>query len=388
MIETLYESLEIENDARIVDAHYRITDYRLAEQSLLKLLKTENLDQKRLSLPDVSQALEQIEGAVETAIATAYQPSITGLVAPVDAAHRFLQRILYHINRLNFFWYRDLNEYENERSPYLQNLRDRIETPWQAWETQQFDQALMAQFQTSLAQMRTWSVDQVKQALQERADADLQPPLSPSKRYIREGMTKAGYRHLIAIASLDGLVESSRLCHILGGASNEIQATLIRVLLEEYGNGRLSRKHSTFYAQMMEELGLNSQPEAYFEIVPWEVLACINHNFLLTERKRHFLRYNGGFTYFEIYGPSIYQDYMMAAQRLGLSDTAMGYWELHIREDERHGQWMLHQVAFALADTYPNEAWELVWGYDQEKWLGDRAGTAVMRAVQAVEQCC
>lgn len=42
-----------------------------------------------------------------------------------------------------------------------------------------------------------------------------------------------------AIASLDGLVESSRLCHILGGASNEMQATLIRVLLEEYGNGVL-----------------------------------------------------------------------------------------------------------------------------------------------------
>jgi hypothetical protein len=137
---------------------------------------------------------------------------------------------------------------------------------------------------------------------------------------------------------------------------------------------------------MMAELGLNTQPEGYFDIVPWELLACINHNFLLTECKRHFLRYNGGLTYFEIAGPSIYKDYMSAAERLQLSDTAMGYWELHIREDERHGQWMLEDVALPLVDQYPEDAWELVLGYDQEKWMGDRAGAALIRAVKQAEQ--
>jgi hypothetical protein len=32
----------------------------------------------------------------------------------------------------------------------------------------------------------------------------------------------------------------------------------VRVLMEEYGTGRYSRKHSTFYKAMMEELGLNT----------------------------------------------------------------------------------------------------------------------------------
>jgi hypothetical protein len=195
-------------------------------------------------------------------------------------------------------------------------------------------------------------------------------------------MNLEGYQLLLAIASLDGLVEASRLSRIVGGASNEIQSTLVRVLLEEYGNGRLARKHSTFFAQMMAELNLDTQPEGYFDIVPWQVLASINHNFLLTERKRYFLRYNGGLTYFEIAGPSIYRDYMVAASRLGLSDAAMGYWELHIREDERHGQWMLTDVAFPLVDRYPNDAWELVLGYDQEKFMGDRASEAVIDLIQ------
>jgi hypothetical protein len=340
--------------------------YDEAEQQFIQFLTTEDLDRQVLMQPSLTQAFEAtLEQALELAYAD--QNHLP------EAENRFLQRILYRINRLNFVWYGDLSQYTNERSVYLQWVRDRIETVWQAWETAQFDLEQLQQLD-------------IKQALTERAQFDLEPPLSADKRYIREQMSKAGYRHLIAIASLDGLVESSRLCHILGGASNEVQATLIRVLLEEYGNGRLSRKHSTFFAQMMQELDLNPDPEAYFDYVPWQVLASINHNFLLTQRKRHFLRYIGGFTYFEIVGPSVYKDYMMAASRLGLSDTAMGYWELHIREDERHGQWMLEQVSLPLVDLYPNEAWELVLGYDQEKYMGDRAGAAVIKAIQAAEQ--
>jgi hypothetical protein len=157
------------------------------------------------------------------------------------------------------------------------------------------------------------------------------------------------------------------------------------VLIEEYGGGRLPRKHSTFFAQMLAEFDMSTEPEAYFDLVPWEVLASINHNFLLTERKRHFLRYNGGLTYFEVAGPVAYRNYLAAAQRLGLSQAAMGYWELHIKEDERHGRWMLDEVAIPLVDRYPQEAWELVLGYDQEKSIGDRAGAAVVRSIQTAE---
>ena len=347
------------------------TLYHEAEQQFIHLLATEDLDQQ----VDASSGLVSgFEAALAMALKDAYQSSSVEQNAhEVEAAHLFLQRILYRINRLNLFWYDDLHHYKNERSYYLQRVRDQIEQAWQAWEIAQINVEELKKLD-------------VRQALIDRCDADLDPLVNENKRYLREEMSLEGYRHLLAIASLDGLVEASRLSRILGGASNEVQATLIRVLLEEYGNGRLSRKHSTFFASMMAELGLETEPEAYFDLVPWEVLACINHNFLLTECKRHFLRYNGGLTYFEIAGPSIYKDYMLAASRLHLSDAAMGYWELHIREDERHGRWMLKEVALPLVDRYPQDAWELVLGYDQEKWLGDRAGAAVIRAIKQAEK--
>jgi hypothetical protein len=341
-----------------------VTKYDRAEQQFRELLATEDLD----NILDVEAAkVNEFERILSIAIRAAYQNDCGDRLA-----HRFLQRILYRINRLKLFWYDDLRRYNNERSLYLCSCRDQIEAAWQDWELAQIDVTALQQLD-------------VKQALIERSSNDLDPPLSDDSHYIREEMTEAGYCHLLAISSFDGLVEGSRLARILGGAANEVQCTLVRVLLEEYGNGRLSRKHSTFFAQMLTEFGMNTQPEGYFDLVPWEVLACANHNFLLTERKRYFLRYNGGLTYFEVAGPGAYRNYLAAAQRLGLSAAAMGYWELHIKEDERHGQWMLEDVALPLAEKYFDDAWELVLGYDQEKLMGDRAAKAVVHSIREAE---
>lgn len=340
------------------------TNYDAAEQQFINLLDTEDLDKQLAIHPEIAR---NFETAIATAITDAYEEP------GCDAAHLFLQRVLYRINRLKLFWYDDLRHYTNERSAYLRDIRERIEEPWQQWEIAQLDVAALQQLD-------------VKQALVERAARDLNPPLSEDSRYIQEQMTEAGYRRVLAIGSFDGLVEGSRLSRILGGTANKVQSTLTRVLIEEYGGGRLTRKHSTFFAQMLAEFGMHTEPEAYFDIVPWEVLACANLNFLVTERKRYFLRYNGGLTYFEVAGPAAYRNYLAAAQRLELSASAMGYWDLHIREDEKHGRWMLDDVALPLAQQYPEHAWELVLGYDQERLMGDRAGAAIVRAAREVDR--
>lgn len=75
----------------------------------------------------------------------------------------------------------------------------------------------------------------------------------------------------------------------------------IDLYLQEYGTGRFNKKHSTFYAAMMRELGLSDRNEDYLHLVPWQSLAAMNHNFLLTERRRHYLRYLGGLTFFEVH---------------------------------------------------------------------------------------
>ena len=106
------------------------------------------------------------------------------------------------------------------------------------------------------------------QALCDRVEEDLNPELSEDGRYIHDHVSDAGYRRLLAIAALDGLVEASQLSRVLGGASSEIQVMLTRILWEEYGSGKLERKHSTYFAAMLDGMGLDSRPEAYFDLAP------------------------------------------------------------------------------------------------------------------------
>jgi hypothetical protein len=351
----------MESGSRSQCTESRLTTYLTsAEDQFLALLASDDLDAQLLDDPTIAREFEQglafaLDAAYDNASASA-------------TAHLFLQRVLYRINRLKFFWYDDLAHYNNERSDYLRNIRDRIEFAWQSWES--------FQIPTERAAVKT-----VVKLLKERAARDVAPSISAEGLYYRHQMGAAGYRKLLEIASLDGLIEASQLSRTLGGVSNEIQAMITRLLVEEYGGGRLARKHSSFFTAMLEEFGMHTKPEAYFDSVPWEVLATINHSFLLSERKRFYLRYIGGLLYTEVSVPAAFDNYRHAAERLSMSEKARAYWELHIREDERHGRWMLEDVSLPLAGRYPREAWEIVFGYDQQKFMSDRAGKATALVV-------
>jgi hypothetical protein len=136
---------------------------------------------------------------------------------------------------------------------------------------------------------------------------------------------------------------------------------------------------------MLKQFKMDSQPEAYFELAPWEVLANINHSFFLSERKRYFLRYIGSLLFFEVSVPAAFENYKLAGERLGLGPEATNYWELHIKEDLRHGRWMVDDVALPLVDRYPDLAWEIVLGYDQQRFISARASQAIARSVREAE---
>ncbi len=287
-------------------------------------------------------------------------------------AHIFIQRCLYHINRLKLFWYDELQNYSNENSRFLFDVRSKIEERWSAWEENQVSSKKL-------------NSSEVAQVLCERADEDLDPEPSEEGKYIRDEISENGYRRLLAIASLDGLVEASQLSRVLGGAASDVQLMLTKIFWEEYGGGKLGRKHSSHFATMLEELGLDSRPEAYLDIVPWEVLANINHSFLLSEQKRKFLRYVGGLMFIEISVPASFRNNKLAGERLGMSGEATSYWDIHIKEDIRHGQWMLNDVALPLLEKYPEDAWEMVMGYDQQKFLSARAAAAIVASIRKSE---
>lgn len=331
---------------------------RAADTQFAGLTGCVNLDRKVRANPGMAA---RIEGALARALPAAYHDP-----PGVDAAHWLLQRTLYRVNRLGMFWYDDPRRYVNERSPYLMAVRERIERAWQEWETRAVDAAALRRLEAPLA-------------LRSRVRGDLAATPSATGRYFAQATTAAGYCRLLQIAALEALSEVSHLSRALAGPANDIQTTLTRVLVER-------QRQSTFFRSMLEACALSAEPEAYFELVPWESLASINNSFLLSDRRRHFLRYVGALLYRETSAPAAFREYRAAAARLGLSEPARGYWNAHVEHDGRHGRWLLEGVALPLAAHHRADAWEIVLGYDQQKLIGERAAAAITRSARDADQ--
>jgi hypothetical protein len=61
-----------------------------------------------------------------------------------------------------------------------------------------------------LEQLQALGAEEVKRELRARAAQDVSPEPGPEAQFIRQEMSLQGYRHLLSITSLDGLVEASR----------------------------------------------------------------------------------------------------------------------------------------------------------------------------------
>jgi len=315
--------------------------YHELESEFLDLLNCDDLDRFITQNP---LKADKFNVAVDECLSDAFENA-----EGYSDAHLFIQRLLYRINRLKLFWYDELGNYANENSTFLFLLHLKVENTWQNWEKKKI--------------IRFNSGNPIS-ALQDRVKEDIQPEPSSDGLFIRNQISKCEYQHLLAITSIDGLVEASQLSRMLGGVGNEIQTMLTRILWEEYGSGKLSRKHSTHFATMLEECNLDSTPEAYLDIVPWEVLANFNHSFFLSERKRKYLYYIGGLLYTEVSVPAAFENIKVAGERLKVGERGISYWAIHIAEDIRHGQWMLDDVVLPLIEKYRKNSWDIVQGYD------------------------
>jgi hypothetical protein len=135
------------------------------------LVRTPDLDEYVETRP---LPVRMFEHALREALAVAYDDRANAVSSPASAAaHLFLQRTLYRINRLKFFWYDGLANYDNERSAYLRETRDRIEAAWQSWELAQLN-------------IDTLRDEDVAAALQRRAAEDLSPAPSAGGLYFRD----------------------------------------------------------------------------------------------------------------------------------------------------------------------------------------------------------
>lgn len=337
-------------------------DYGEADEQLLKLLanSTDNLEKQNL--------VESFEQIIDEALAKAF-PSI---VLSVDRrtcgsqlAQRFLQRVLYRLERAQL--------HNNEQLTALSACKSRIETIWQQWELTHFNLDSLEKIE-------------VMGAISDRVAEDVNPTLSETARFFRKQMSQVGYRQLMAIATF---VETCNLeqqkCRLNCLSKSKEFANTYR-WFQQQSEADLKIKDSQSLADALDALGMQSDSEIYFDFVPWEVLAAIEQNYWLMSVPHHFLRYIGSLLYSEIATPTIFSSYQIASERLNLPTPAKSYWQLQAQPRVQLVHQILEDIA-RLVETQPsNEAWKILWGYDQQKLMTTRALAATARSVRAAER--
>ena len=146
---------------------------------------------------------------------------------------------------------------------------------------------------------------------------------------------KEGDGHTFAIPRLAGAAKQA-LVHIQAG---------------EYGTERPGQEmHATLFAATMTELGLDATPNAYVDLLPAATLATDNLVSYLGLHRARRGALVGHLTVLEMTSVTPMGRYSRALERLGGSERARRFYEVHVLADAEHERIALREMAGRLAD--------------------------------------
>jgi hypothetical protein len=171
----------------------------------------------------------------------------------------------------------------------------------------------------------------------------------------------------------------------LDGVHGRAKASLMTVEHDEYGAGRPERVHAKIFADMMEQLGLDTGYGAYLDVAPAEVLATVNIMSLFGLHRRWRGASVGQFALIEITSPPGSARLVTAIERLGLPAAVTDFYAEHVEADAVHEQVVRRELVAGLLERDPDLAADVVLGIQASTLLEDRFGEMLMRAWSAGE---
>ena len=173
----------------------------------------------------------------------------------------------------------------------------------------------------------------------------------PTARYLATNGTLDEFRELMIHRSLNQLREADLHTHAIPRLDGEAKAALVEVQADEYGGGSLIRMHSTLFAGLMRELGLDDGYARYIDRVPAPTLAALN---TLSYFGIHRSRVNeliGHLCVVETTSSLPSRDYSRGLKRLGIGPAGRLFFDEHVEADSVHEQLVVRRVAGGLGTT-------------------------------------
>lgn len=163
------------------------------------------------------------------------------------------------------------------------------------------------------------------------------------------------YRHFLIQSSVDLLAEASASALGIIGEFGEPQSALFRILIDEFGYGEHSKKHSVLFRNTIRGFGLNTEYNAYWPLFDTPALAVHNIIHFMFQTPRHFFKQVGFLLYAETsYQHSTGEHFRYLRQfHPGIDGTYFGE---HAHIDIHHTAMVVDEVVKPLVAKYGPEA--------------------------------
>jgi hypothetical protein len=199
----------------------------------------------------------------------------------------------------------------------------------------------------------------VADRLRELVAADDGPSVA---RYIQSQAGPDEFAEFARHRSLYQLKEADPHTWAVPRLRGRAKAALIEIQTDEYGNGRVHDMHSELFRNLLTECGLDASYGAYLNDVPGITLAISNVMSLFGLRRELRGALVGHLAAYEMTSSEPCRRYAQGLRRLGGSDAACAFYDVHVTADALHEQLAAHDLCEGLAADEPALTEDILFG--------------------------
>ena len=199
----------------------------------------------------------------------------------------------------------------------------------------------------------------MERALKTLIAEDDGPSLS---RYLAERGTLEQFREFVVHRSAYQLKEADPHSWAIPRLDGAAKAALVEIQSEEYGSGKREAMHAELFRRTMRGLGLDDGYGAYLNHIPGFTLATVNLMSLFGLHRRLRGAIVGHLAVFEMTSTEPNARYAKALRRLGVSESAIGFYDEHIEADADHEIVAARGMAGGLIDAEPELVRDVLFG--------------------------
>ncbi|MGW5969739.1 iron-containing redox enzyme family protein [Streptomyces sp. NPDC055186] len=198
--------------------------------------------------------------------------------------------------------------------------------------------------------------------------------------FLRDEGSLEQLREYAALRSLYHLKEADPHAWVLPRLHGRAKAAMVAVEFDEFGAGRADEIHAELFADLMEDLRLDTAYGHYVDAAPAEALATVNLMSLFGLHRALRAALVGHFAAVETTSSPGSRRLAEALRRVGAGPAAVRFYAEHVEADAVHEQVVRHDVVGGLLEDEPHLDPEVVFGIRATSHLEDRLAAGLLGA--------